>query len=81
MAAQTNGWTDGRTYGETPYRYVDPAAHTTRRVAYAVTDFGQKLKWLCTVYGMSQANIDKLERVQNILARVIVGALLNIRRD
>ena len=36
---------------------------------------------------MSQANIDKLERVQNILARVVVGAprrtssSLNIRRD
>jgi len=25
-------------------------------------------------YGMSQANIDKLQRVQNILARVVVGA-------
>ena len=39
------------------------------------------------VIGMSQANIDKLERVQNILARVGVGAprrtstSLNIRRD
>ena len=38
------------------------------------------------VIGMSQANIDKLERVQNILARVVVGAprtssSLNIRRD
>ena len=36
---------------------------------------------------MSQANIDKLERVQNILARFVVGAprrtssSLNIRRD
>ena len=35
---------------------------------------------------MSQANIDKLQRVQNILARVVVGApwtssSLNIRRD
>jgi len=55
--------------------------------------------WHCTLYvvigiitqtlrviGMSQANIDKLERVQNILARVVVGApwtssSLNIRRD
>jgi len=38
------------------------------------------------VIGMSQANIDKLQRVQNILARVVVGApwtssSLNIRRD
>ena len=37
-------------------------------------------------YGMSQANIDKLQRVQNILARVVVGApwtssSLDIRRD
>ena len=58
------------------------------------------LGWHCTLYvvigiitqtlrviGMSQANIDKLERVQNILARVVVGAprrtssSLNIRRD
>ena len=48
-------------------------------------------KWSITVpcsvlYGMSQASIDKLQRVQNILARVAVGApwtssSLNIRRD
>jgi len=35
---------------------------------------------------MSQANIDKLQRVQNTLARVVVGgpwtsSSLNIRRD
>jgi len=28
-----------------------------------------------TEYGMPQANIDKLQRVQNILARVVVGAI------
>jgi len=38
------------------------------------------------MYGMLQANIDKLQRVQNILARVVVGAQwtsssLTIRRD
>jgi len=38
------------------------------------------------LYGMSQVNIDKLQRVQNILARVVVRAAwtsssLNIRRD
>ena len=38
------------------------------------------------LYGMLQANIDKLQRVQNILARVVVGAQwtsssLTIRRD
>ena len=27
------------------------------------------------MYGMSQANTDKLQRVQNILAQVVVGAL------
>ena len=36
-------------------------------------------KWSITVpcsvlYGTSQANIDKLQRVQNILARIVVGA-------
>ena len=33
------------------------------------------------VIGMSQANIDKLECVQNILARVVVGAPRTLRRD
>jgi len=37
-------------------------------------------------HSMSRANVDKLQRVQNILARVVVGAprtssSLNIRRD
>jgi len=48
---------------------------------------GCRLDYCSSVlYGMSQANIDKLKRVQNIPARVDVGApwtssSLNIRRD
>jgi len=55
----------------------------------AVSIVGCRLDYCNSVgllYGMSQANIDKLQRVQNILARVVVGApwtcsSLNIRRD
>ena len=53
----------------------------------AVSIVGCKLDYCNGVlYGMSQANIDKLQRVQNILARVVVGvqwtsSSLNIRRD
>ena len=53
----------------------------------AVSIVGCKLDYCNSVLcGMSQANIDKLQRVQNILARVVVGvqwtsSSLNIRRD
>jgi len=56
----------------------------------AVSIVGCRLDYCNSVgllYGMSQANSDKLQRVQqNILARVVVGApwtssTLNIRRD
>jgi len=53
----------------------------------AVSIVGCRLDYCNSVlYGMSQANIDKLKRVQNIPARVDVGApwtssSLNIRRD
>jgi len=54
----------------------------------AVSIVGCRLDYCNSVlYGMSQANIDKLKRVQNIPARVVVGAprrtssSLNIRCD
>ena len=55
----------------------------------AVSIVGCRLDYCNSVgllYGMSQANTDKLQRVQNILARVVVGApwtsnSLIIRRD
>ena len=55
--------------------------------AMAVSILGCRLHYCNSVlYGMSQANIDKLQRVQNILVRVVVGApwtssSLNICRD
>jgi len=44
------------------------------------------LKMNQVLYGMSQVNIDKLQRAQNILTRVVVGALrtsssLNVLRN
>ena len=53
----------------------------------AVSIVGSRLEYCNSVlYGMPQANIDKLQRVQNIPARVVVGAAWtssspNIRRD
>ena len=55
--------------------------------AMAVSILGCRLHYCNSVlYGMSQANIDKLQCVQNILVRVVVGApwtssSLNICRD
>jgi len=55
--------------------------------AMAVAIVGSRLDYCNSVlYGMSQANISRLQRVQNILARVVVRApwtvsSLDIRRD
>ena len=55
--------------------------------AMAVSIVGCRLDYCNSVlYGMSQANIDKLQHVQNILAQVVVGApwtssSLNIHHD
>ena len=70
-------------------RHIRPLLTLDAAKAMAVSIVGCRLDYCNSVgllYGMSQANIDKLQRVQNILARVVVGAprtssSLNIRRD
>jgi len=53
----------------------------------AVSIVGSRLEYCNSVlYGMPQANIDKLQRMQNILAQVVVGtpwtsSSLNICHD
>ena len=66
-----------RTLNSISYRIVLDAAK-----AMVVSIVGCRLDYCNSVlYGMSQANIDKLQRVQNILAWVVVGARLNTHRN
>ena len=56
------------------------------RLSHSPTGRAVLLKMNQVLYGMSQVNIDKLQRAQNILTRVVVGALrtsssLNVLRD
>jgi len=68
-------------------RHIRPLLTLNAAKAMAVSIVGCRLDYCNSVLcGMSQANTDKLQRVQNILARVVVGApwtssSLNIRRD
>jgi len=58
-------------------RHIRPLLILDAAKAMAVSIVGCRLDYCNSVgllYGMSQANIDKLQRVQNILARVVVGA-------
>jgi len=56
-------------------RHIRPLLTLDAAKAMAVSIVGCRLDYCNSVlYGMSQANIDKLQRVQNILARVVVGA-------
>ena len=67
--------------------HIRPLLTLDAAKAMAVSIVGCRLDYCNSVlYGMSQANIDKLQRVQNILVRVVAGApwtsrSLNIRRD
>ena len=55
-------------------RHIRPLLTLDAAKAMAVSIVGCRLDYCNSVlYGMSQANIDKLQRVQNILARVVVG--------
>ena len=68
-------------------RHIRPLLTLDAAKAMAVSIVRCRLDYCNSVlYGMSQANIEKLQRVQNILARIVVGApwtcsSLNIRRD
>jgi len=63
-------------------RHIRPVLTLDVAKAMAVSIVGCRLDYCNSVlYGMSQANIDKLQRVQNILARVVVGAPCTIRYD
>jgi len=68
-------------------RHIRPLLTLDAAKAMAVSIAGCRLDYCNSVlYGMSQANIDKLQHVQNILARVAVGApwtssSLNIHRN
>ena len=56
-------------------RHIRPLLTLDVAKAMAVSIVGCRRDYCNSVlYGMSQANIDKLQRVQNILARVVVGA-------
>ena len=74
-------------YHNRAMRHIRPLLTLDAAKAMAVSIVSCGLDYCNSVlYGMSQANIDKLQRVQNILARVVVGApwtcsSLNIRRD
>ena len=59
-------------------RHIRPLLTLDAAKAMAVSIVGSRLDYCNSVglmYGMSQANIDKLQRVHNILAQVVVGAL------
>jgi len=56
-------------------RHIRPLLTLDASKAMAVSIVGSRLDYCNSVlYGMSQASIDKLQRVQNILARVVVEA-------
>jgi len=62
-------------YHNRAMRHIRPLLTLDASKAMAVSIVGSRLDYCNSVlYGMSQANIDKLQRVQNILARVVVGA-------
>ena len=68
-------------------RHIRPLLTLDTAKAMAVAIVGSRLDYCNSVlYGMSQANINRLQRVQNILARVVARApwtvsSLDIRRD
>jgi len=68
-----------------PHPATVDTEHTSKAMAVAIV--GSRLDYCNSVlYGMSQANINRLQRVQNILARVVerpawTVSSLDIRRD
>ena len=56
-------------------KHIRPLLTLEASNTFAVSIVGSKLDYCnCVLYGISQTNLDKLQRVQNVLARVTAQA-------